>query len=95
MQKWIGSASIEEDIHAAPVAVRPHTGLPVLPALSEGVDVRRLRGVDPGPADLRGEQAAGAESGVAYNLGIEPDPVLAGQKIVARVDFPEVGPGMR
>src|SRR5579885_2366588 len=85
----------QEGVHAAAVAVGPGASAPVAGDLRELVDPRRLRRVDAGSADLAVKQPAARQGHVADHLGVEAQPVLAGQEPVARVESAQVGPGPR
>src|SRR5207247_610850 len=66
-------------------------GGPFLGGLREGIHAVGLRRLDAGAAERAVQEAAGRESRIANDLGIETDSLLPGEQQIARVLVLQVG----
>src|SRR5207249_3569870 len=82
----------EERGHAAAVTVGALACFPRAPGLAKVHDAVRLRRKDAGPANFVVAQAAGAEANIADDFGVKPQPRLARQQFVVRINVSEIGP---
>src|SRR5437667_44282 len=82
----IGRGAIENRVEP-PAETRATRGRrPSFVVLREAVNIPRLRRAEAGAADIRIQQPARAECGVAHNLRLDPQPFLPREEQIARID---------